>query len=279
VQLLATPSKIADTSWIKPGKSAWDWWNGWAVNVPDAGINTASYKAYIDFAKSMDLDYILIDEGWYKGSSEGAQPADVTVPVAAMDMPGIVKYGADRHVGVWVWLQWKQLERQMDAALALYEAWGIKGIKVDFMDRNDQQMVAFYHELLSKAAAHHLMVDLHGAYPPDGLARTWPNFLTQEGVLGAEYNKFGTRITATHNVTLPSRACCWVPWTIRLAASTPCRLPRWPGSTALPGLSCRPRAGRRWPCMSSMTRRWSCWRTARIPTSMLQADWRPAPIS
>jgi hypothetical protein len=172
VQLLATPSKIADTSWIKPGKSAWDWWNGWAVNVPDAGINTASYKAYIDFAKSMDLDYILIDEGWYKGSSEGAQPADVTVPVAAMDMPGIVKYGADRHVGVWVWLQWKQLERQMDAALALYEAWGIKGIKVDFMDRNDQQMVAFYHELLSKAAAHHLMVDLHGAYPPDGLART-----------------------------------------------------------------------------------------------------------
>ncbi|WP_343615786.1 glycoside hydrolase family 97 protein [Novosphingobium sp.] len=203
VQLLATPSRIADTSWIKPGKSAWDWWNGWAVNVPDAGINTASYKAYIDFATSMGLDYILIDEGWYKGSSEGARPADVTVPIAAMDMPGIVKYGAERHVGVWVWLQWKQLERQMDAALALYEAWGIKGIKVDFMDRNDQQMVAFYHELLSKAAAHHLMVDLHGAYPPDGLARTWPNFLTQEGVLGAEYNKFGTRITATHNVTLP----------------------------------------------------------------------------
>lgn len=203
VQLLATPSKIADTSWIKPGKSAWDWWNGWAVNIPNAGINTATYKAYIDFARLMNLDYILIDEGWYKGSSEGARPADVTVPIAAMDMPGIVKYGAERHVGVWVWLQWKQLERQMDAALALYEAWGIKGIKVDFMDRNDQQMVAFYHELLQKAVAHHLMVDLHGAYPPDGLARTYPNFLTQEGVLGAEYNKFGTRITAKHNVTLP----------------------------------------------------------------------------
>ncbi|MDE1916853.1 MAG: glycoside hydrolase family 97 protein [Sphingomonadales bacterium] len=203
VQLLASPSQIADTSWIKPGKSAWDWWNGWAVNIPHAGINTATYKAYIDFAKSMDLDYILIDEGWYKGSSEGARPADVTMPIAAMDIPGIVKYGAERHVGVWVWLQWKQLERQMDSALALYESWGIKGIKVDFMDRNDQQMVAFYHELLQKAAAHHLMVDLHGAYPPDGLARTWPNFVTQEGVLGAEYNKFGSRITATHNVTLP----------------------------------------------------------------------------
>lgn len=203
VQLLATPSKIADTSWIKPGKSAWDWWNGWAVNIPGAGINTATYKAYIDFAQAMNLDYILIDEGWYKGSSEGARPSDVTTPIAAMDMPGLVKYGADKHVGVWVWLQWKQLDRQLDAALALYEAWGIKGIKVDFMDRNDQEMVGFYHELLQKAAAHHLMVDLHGAYPPDGLARTYPNFLTQEGVLGAEYNKFGTRITAKHNVTLP----------------------------------------------------------------------------
>jgi len=203
VQLLATPSKIVDTSWIKPGKSAWDWWNGWAVDVPGAGINTATYQAYIDFSKSMNLDYILIDEGWYKGSSEGARPADVTVPIAAMDVPGLVRYGADRHVGVWVWLQWKQLQRQLDSALALYEAWGIKGIKVDFMDRNDQEMVAFYHELLSKAAAHHLMVDLHGAYPPDGLLRTWPNFVTQEGVLGAEYNKFGSRITATHNVTLP----------------------------------------------------------------------------
>lgn len=203
VQLLAAPSVIADTSWIKPGKSAWDWWNGWAVNVPNAGINTATYQAYIDFAKSMNLEYILIDEGWYKGSSEGPRPADVTVPVSAVDIPGLVKYGAERKVGVWVWLQWKQLQRQLDAALPLYEAWGIKGIKVDFMDRNDQEMVEFYHELLSKAAAHHLMVDLHGAYPPDGLLRTYPNFVTQEGVLGAEYNKFGARITATHNVTLP----------------------------------------------------------------------------
>nr|AGU10215.1 Glycoside hydrolase 97 [uncultured organism] len=203
IALLAQPSKITDTSWIKPGKSAWDWWNGWAVDVPQAGVNTATYQAYVDFAQKMRLDYILIDEGWYKGSSEGPRPADVTVPVPAMNMPAIVKYAGDRKVGVWVWLQWKQLERQMDDALALYEAWGIKGIKVDFMDRNDQEMVAFYHRLLSKAAEHHLMVDLHGAYPPDGLNRTWPNFVTQEGVLGAEYNKFGTRITATHNVTLP----------------------------------------------------------------------------
>jgi alpha-glucosidase len=203
IQLLAEPSKLADTSWIKPGKASWDWWNGWAVDVPNAGINTATYRAYIDFAKSMDLDYILIDEGWYKGSAELPKPADVTVPIPAMDMPGIVKYAQGKGVGVWVWLQWKQLERQLDAALPLYEAWGIKGVKVDFMDRNDQEMVEFYHHLLAKAAEHHLMVDLHGAYPPDGLARTYPNFITQEGVLGAEYNKFGVRITATHNVTLP----------------------------------------------------------------------------
>lgn len=203
IELLARPSQVADTSWIKPGKAAWDWWNGYAVPVAGAGVNTATYQAYIDFAARMGLDYVLIDEGWYKGSSEGARPADVTQPIAAMDMTGLVAYGAKAKVGLWVWLQWKQLARQMDAALALYESWGIKGIKVDFMDRNDQEMVAFYHELLTKAAKHHLMVDLHGAYPPDGLARTYPHFLTQEGVLGAEYNKFGARITATHNVTLP----------------------------------------------------------------------------
>lgn len=203
ITLLAEPSKIADTSWIKPGKAAWDWWNGWAVDVPDAGVNTATYKAYIDFAQKIGLEYVLIDEGWYRGSSEAPTPADVTVPIPQVDMPGIVRYAQERGVGIWVWLQWKQLERQMDDALALYEAWGIKGIKVDFMDRNDQEMVAFYHRILSTAAKRHLMVDLHGAYPPDGLARTWPNYMTQEGVLGAEYNKFGTRITASHNVTLP----------------------------------------------------------------------------
>jgi alpha-glucosidase len=203
IGLLAEPSKIEDTSWIKPGKSAWDWWNGWAVNVPDAGLNTATYKAYIDLADRLDLEYILIDEGWYKGSTTTPAPSDVTVPIPAMNIPELVRYAGERDVGIWVWAQWKQLERQMDDALALYEAWGIKGIKVDFMDRTDQEMVQFYHRLLSTAAKHKLMVNLHGAYPPDGLYRTYPNFMTQEGVLGAEYNKWSARVTATHNVTLP----------------------------------------------------------------------------
>ena len=203
IATLGSPSALADTSWIKPGKAAWDWWNGWAVNIPNAGVNTATYKAYIDFAASMGLEYVLIDEGWYEGSSETPSPGDVTQPVAQMDMPAIIAYARKNGLGVWVWLQWKQLDRQMDEALALYESWGVKGIKVDFMDRNDQDMVGFYHKLLSKTAAHHLMVNLHGAYPPDGLTRTYPNYMTQEGVLGAEYNKWSTRITATHNVTLP----------------------------------------------------------------------------
>lgn len=203
IATLGSPSTVADTSWIKPGKSAWDWWNGWAVDIPGAGINTATYQAYTDFAASLGLDYILIDEGWYEGSAEWGQTANVTRPIAQMDMPAIIGHARDKGIGVWVWLQWEQLDRQMDEALAQYEAWGIKGIKVDFMNRNDQDMVGFYHKVLSKAAAHHLMVDLHGAYPPDGLLRTYPNYMTQEGVMGAEYNKWSSRVTATHNVTLP----------------------------------------------------------------------------
>jgi alpha-glucosidase len=203
IATLGSPSVIADTSWIKPGKAAWDWWNGWAVNLPNAGVNTATYKAYIDFAASMHLEYMLIDEGWYEGSAEWPAPANVTKPIPQMDIPALVAHARDKDVGIWVWLQWEQLDRQLDAALAQYEAWGIKGIKVDFMNRTDQDMVAFYHKLLGKAAGHHLMVDLHGAYPPDGLLRTYPNYMTQEGVMGAEYNKWSMRVTATHNVTLP----------------------------------------------------------------------------
>ncbi len=204
IATLGAPSQITDTSWIKPGKSAWDWWNGFRAPVANPGINTETYKAYVDFAHEMGLDYILIDEGWYQGSSTRSKPgADVTKPIAAVDMPAIIKYAKARNVRVMVWLQWQQLDWQMDEALAAYEKWGLAGIKVDFMDRSDQDITDYYHRILSKAADHHLLVDLHGAYAPSGLLRTWPNYITQEGVLGAEYNKWTTRITATHNVTLP----------------------------------------------------------------------------
>ncbi|MDC7683439.1 glycoside hydrolase family 97 protein [Asticcacaulis sp. BYS171W] len=204
IATLGAPSKIKDTSWIKGGKSAWDWWNGFNAPVANPGINTETYKAYVDFAKEMGLDYILIDEGWYVGSSTRPKPgSDVTKPIAAVDMPAIIKYAKDRGVRVMIWLQWEQLDWQMDAAFAAYEKWGIAGVKIDFMDRSDQDMVDYFHKVLSKAADHKLLVDLHGAYAPNGLVRTYPNYVTQEGVLGAEYNKWTTRITATHNVTLP----------------------------------------------------------------------------
>ena len=206
VENLNPPSKIADTSWIKPGKSAWNWWSGPYLPPPaDAGMNMATLKRYIDFAGGAGLDYMLIDEGWCFNSGIGgsAPPdADVTRTKPGIDMPALVSYAKARGVRLLLWVQWKLLKHQMDAALAQYHDWGIAGIKVDFMNRNDQQMVDYYHMLMRKAAAQHLIVDMHGAYPPTGMMRTWPNYLTQEGVLGAEYNKWTYRITAEHNVTL-----------------------------------------------------------------------------
>jgi len=207
VTTLNPPTTLADTSWIKPGKAAWDWWNGPVVSgVPKAGMNDATIKRYIDFAAANGLEYMLIDDGWYQNSGGGGavKPgADITKTIPEIDMTGLVAYAAERKVGLWVWAHWKSMDAQMDEALALYEKWGIKGIKVDFMDRDDQPMVHYYHRLLTKAGEHRLMVDLHGAYHPTGLIRTYPHYLTQEGVLGAEYNKWSRRITATHNVTLP----------------------------------------------------------------------------
>lgn len=207
IENLNPPSTIADTSWIRPGKSAWDWWsNRRAPDVADAGMNTATMRRYIDGAHELGLEYMLIDDGWYHGSSGDGQyhaDADILRPIAQIDLPGLVEYARQRDVGVWLWVHWRALEAHMDAAMAWYQRMGVKGIKVDFMDRDDQQMVDFYHRLLAKAAQHRLLVDLHGAYRPTGLARTYPNYLTQEGVLGAEYNKWSRRVTATHNLTLP----------------------------------------------------------------------------
>ncbi|HUE79200.1 MAG TPA: glycoside hydrolase family 97 protein, partial [Sphingomicrobium sp.] len=211
VDVLAAPSRIGEAGWIKPGLSAWDWWNGnsfalppeYRSSGPNAGTNTATYKHYIDFAAELGLDYVLIDEGWSVGSSiEPNAQADVTRAKSEVDIAELIRHARSKGVGIWLWLQWQQLDRQLDEALATYARWGVKGIKVDFMDRNDQQMVDYYHRLLSAAARNRLMVNLHGAFPPNGLARTYPNYVTQEGVLGAEYNKWSRRVTARHNVNL-----------------------------------------------------------------------------
>jgi len=208
IAALGEPTKIKNTSWIKPGKVAWDWWNDNQVVLNDPnkkpGMNTDTYKAYIDFASTLGLPYILIDAGWHEGAAWGSRPgSNIIKPIPEMDMPEILAYAKQKNVGVWVWLQWKQLDWQMEEGLKTYEQWGIKGIKVDFLERSDQEMVDYYHKLLSMTGKYHIMVDLHGTFPPNGLNRTYPHLLTQEGIMGAEFNKWSSRVTATHNVTVP----------------------------------------------------------------------------
>jgi alpha-glucosidase len=206
IENLNPASKLADTSWIMPGKYAWNWWSGDTFSdAAHPGMNNATIEPFIQFAREMHLEYMIIDAGWYvapEGKMEGPD-ADVTRSIPEIDLPALVEYASRRNVGLFVWVHWKALDARMNEALALYQRLGLRGIKVDFMDRDDQWMVEWYHQLLRKAAEHRLLVDLHGAYPPTGIRRTYPNLLTQEGVMGAEYNKWSSRITATHNVTLP----------------------------------------------------------------------------
>jgi alpha-glucosidase len=146
----------------------------------------------------------MLDAGWATRIAAGNNDsgADITKPIAEMKMPELLAYAKSKNVGVWLWAHWTDIDRQMDEAFPLYEKWGVPGVKIDFMDRDDQWMVDFYHRVARKAAEHHLMVDFHGAYKPDGLSRTWPNVITREGVLGLEYNKWSARVTPDHNVML-----------------------------------------------------------------------------
>ncbi len=201
---LNPPCKIKDTSWIKPGRCAWDWW--WCGKyAPDAnfplGPNTATMKYFIDFAASMGWEYQLVDWQWY--GSPFDPNTDVTRSSADIDIPELVAYAKDKGVRLWLWLFWEKADKQLDQALDLYEKWGIAGIKIDFMNRDDQDMVNFYHRVARKAAEHKLLVDFHGAYKPTGTGRTWPNQITREGVLGNEYNKWSNGVTPEHCLTLP----------------------------------------------------------------------------
>jgi alpha-glucosidase len=195
---LNPPCALADTSWIHPGKVAWNWWSGsYAAGVSfKPGMNTATMEHYIDFASQAHLRYMLIDSGWSRRD-------DILHTVPAIDMPAIIAYAQRRHVHILLWLHWTAVQKEMNRAFPLYEKWGVAGVKIDFMNRNDQQMVNFYHHVVEEAARYHLTVDFHGAYPPAGLRRTYPNLLTREGVMGLEYNKWSRRITPAHDVTLP----------------------------------------------------------------------------
>ncbi|WP_343684633.1 glycoside hydrolase family 97 protein [Asticcacaulis sp.] len=192
-----------DFSWVKPGMAAWDWWSGpTSAEKP----TMERFRRFIDFAAQNHFPYFLIDAGWAlnaTGCCEADPKTDITRADPAIDMPALVAYAKARDVGLLLWVHWKHIEPRMDEVLRTYSNWGIKGIKVDFMERDDQEMVAFYERLAKATAEHRLLLDMHGAFPPGGLSRTYPNYITQEGVLGAEYDKFQSkRVTATHNVHL-----------------------------------------------------------------------------
>lgn len=194
---LARPAK-GDFSWVKPGKVQWDWWH--LNNVYDvdfrAGINNDTYKYYIDFAAKNNIEYILLDEGWCDVRNLLRQSKDI-------DVAELVRYGKEKNVGVILWASWLTLDKQLDQALDSFATWGVKGIKVDFMQRDDQLMVDYYEKVAKAAAKRKILVDFHGAYKPTGLIRTYPNVMTSEGVLGNELSKFTDWITPGHTATLP----------------------------------------------------------------------------
>jgi alpha-glucosidase len=195
---LASPSRVKDVSWIKPGKVAWDWWNDWNISHVDfhAGINTLTYKHYIDFAAANKIENILLDEGW-------ATSEDIMKIVPEINLQEIIDYGRQKNIGVWLWGGWLPLDKQIDVALSTYAKMGIKGFKIDFMDRDDQKMVAFYYRFAKKAAEYKLMVDFHGAYKPTGLQRTYPNVLNFEGVRGMENTKWSNTDFPLYDCTIP----------------------------------------------------------------------------
>lgn len=199
---LAAPSRLNDVSWIEPGKVAWDWWNAWNISGVDfkSGINNPTYKYYIDFASENDIQYVILDEGWAVNLE-----ADLMQVVPEIDLEELIAYGRERNVDIILWAGYHAYERDMENVSAHYANMGVKGFKVDFMDRDDQQAVDFYYRAAETAARHKLLVDFHGAYKPTGLHRTYPNVINFEGVHGLEQMKWsGPEVDqVTYDVTMP----------------------------------------------------------------------------
>ncbi len=189
VYALAEPNRIGDTSWIKPGKVSWDWWSDWNLKGVDfrAGINTDTYLYYIDFAAKHGLEYVILDEGWYD-SAKG----DIMHPIADVDLARLISHANERHVGIILWAVFNVMDEHLEEACSHYAKMGVKGFKVDFMDRNDQTALEMVERLADCCARHHLVLDLHGIYTPTGLNRTYPNILNFESVFGMEEVKWGT---------------------------------------------------------------------------------------
>ena len=198
VYLLESPSKLQDTTWIRPGKVAWDWWNDWNIDGVDfhAGINTKTYEYYVDFAAKYGIPYIILDDGWYK-------LGDLLQVTPELNMDELVAHAKQKNVGLILWTSWKTLDDQLLPALDQFEKWGIKGIKVDFMQRSDQIMINYFDKVCREAAKRHMLVDFHGAQKPAVMTRTWPNLINTEGVRGMEWSKWSRESEPAHNVSLP----------------------------------------------------------------------------
>ena len=199
---LADKSRVKDTSWIKPGKVAWEWWNDWGLEGVDfeVGINNQTYKYYIDFASRYGIEYVILDEGWSVNLA-----ADLMQVVPEIDIKELVDYAAERNVGIILWAGYWALNRDVEEICKHYSNMGVKGFKVDFMDRDDQEMVEFVYDLAKIAAKYNLLVDYHGVYKPTGLSRTYPNVVNFEGVHGLETMKWlgAEHDQISYDVTIP----------------------------------------------------------------------------
>jgi alpha-glucosidase len=187
---------IKDTSWIRAGRAAWDWWSGSIGADGKSSYSTETMKHYVDFAAQSGFEYMLVDAGWYDSR-------DITKMNGRVDVPALVRYAKPKNVKVWIWLPYRGTDVQMDEAFPVYEKWGVAGLKIDFIQRDDQRGVEFYYRVARKAAEHHLMVDFHGSTKPSGLERTYPNVMGYEAVLGMEQSKAGGRDNPDHHAMLP----------------------------------------------------------------------------
>ncbi len=199
---LGRPAAAGDWSWVKPGKVAWDWWNDWNLYGVDfeAGINTETYKYYIDFASAHGIEYVILDEGWAVNLQ-----ADLMQVVPEIDLPTLCRYAEQKNVGLILWAGYWAFNRDMEGVCRHYSQMGIKGWKIDFMDRDDQPMVQFYEKAAATAAKYRMLCDFHGAFKPAGIQRTYPNVLNFEGIHGLENMKWSTSAVdqVTYDVTVP----------------------------------------------------------------------------
>jgi alpha-glucosidase len=193
---LNSPNRVQDTSWIHPGKASWNWWAGDIGPDGKPAYTTKNMEYYVDFAAQSGFPYMLLDAGWADGR-------DITKLRGNVDVPELARYAAAKHVKVWIWLYSTSVMEQMKEAFPLYEKWGVAGVKIDFINRDDQDGIKFYYDVAREAAEHHLMVDFHGASKPWGIERTYPNVLSYEAVLGAENSKVARRDSPVDRSVFP----------------------------------------------------------------------------